>query len=143
MVSGYQLTGNFGQSVTCTDPANPMPQTCTNLGGSPFGSHDPRKIGTFDIPVPAGNYMVEVESINPGFDDGSSVGPLDPPIAAPGTAPQSSTISVAAGAMVIHDVTLQNTPPRFDSFESARLELHVPMALWLRREKLLAVMLAG
>jgi hypothetical protein len=142
VVSGYLFTGNFGQTVTCSDPANPTQQTCTNLGGSNFGSRDTRKIGAYDIPVPPGAYTVEVESINQNFEGGSSVGPLNPPIAAPGTAAPSSSISVTAGAITNLDITLQGTPPRFDSFESAQLLRREPLLLWLRRENL-AERLAG
>ena len=110
VVSGFRFTSNPGQSVTGT-----------NTGGSSFGSRDPLLIGRFEIPVPAGDYTVEVESINATFDAGSSVGPLDPPIPMPGTAPAAvGPITVAAGATVTgNDFTLVATDPRFDSFESS------------------------
>lgn len=73
VVSGFKFTGNPGQSVTGT-----------NTGGSSFGSRDPLMIGYYEIPVPAGSYTVEVEGIVSDFDQGSSVGPLDPPIPIPG-----------------------------------------------------------
>lgn len=73
VVSGYAFTGNPGQSVTGT-----------NTGGSAYGSRDPLKIGYYEMLVPAGKYTVEVESVSTDFNGGSSVGPLDPPIPAPG-----------------------------------------------------------
>ncbi len=126
VVSGFKFTGNPGQSVTanylpCT-PASACPPNGfadDNSGGSGFGSLTPGDIGLFEIPVPAGNYTIEVEAIDPSFEGGSSVGPLDPPIAMPGTAPApSAMIAVAAGATVAgNDVTLIGTDPRFDQFE--------------------------
>jgi hypothetical protein len=73
VVSGFKFTGNPGQSVTGT-----------NTGGSAFGSRDPMLIGYYEIPVLAGTYTVEVESIDPDFESGSSVGPLSTPIPMPG-----------------------------------------------------------
>lgn len=140
VVSGYPFTGNFGQSVTCRDPANPTPQTCTNLGGSVFGSRDPRKAGVFDIPVPAGSYTLEVESIHRAFVGGSRVGPLGVPIRNPGQdARLPNAVTVAAGQTVSGvDFVLQGTPPRLDSLESARLWLRDPLLLWQRKENLRA-----
>jgi hypothetical protein len=43
--------------------------------------------GFFELPgLPAGSYTVEVESVDPAFTGGSSVGPLDPPAVLPGPA---------------------------------------------------------
>ncbi len=86
-------------------------------GTSP-GSEAPGDIGLFEIPVPAGNYTVSVESINDQFVDGSSVG-SQIRIAMPGTAPPPiGPISVAAGSTVSgNNVTLIGTAPRFDQFE--------------------------
>jgi hypothetical protein len=137
VVSGYLFTGNPGQTVTCQNPAAPTPQTCANLGSS-FGSHDPAQIGYFEIPVPPGNYTVEVESVLADFQGGSGVGPLDPPIPAPGTAVVSAALSVSAGAMVVQNITLTGTPQRFDAFESAALQAPDPFVAWLRREEWLA-----
>lgn len=120
-VSGYQFTGNWGQSVTCTDPTNPTSATCTNLGGSSMGSRDPKLIGTFTLVVQPGTYNITVESVDPGFTAGSSLNPLDPPIPIPGTASPVSNVVVAAGATVTVNITLQGTPPTFDQFESAWL----------------------
>ena len=135
-VSGYLFTGNPGQTVTCVDPSNPTPQTCSNLG-DPFGSRDPALIGHFDIPLPPGNYTIAVESIFSGFGGGSSVGPLDPPIPAPGTFSTSVAVSVTAGATTSFNITLQGTQPRFDAFESASLHLSELPARWLRRSELI------
>ena len=87
-------------------------------GAEPFGTEAPDAIGLFEIPVPAGTYTIEVETINAEFVDGSSVGaPILIPM--PGTAPPpSGPVAVAAGATVSgNDVTLIGTPPRFDQFE--------------------------
>ncbi len=122
VVSGYLFTGNPGQSVTGT-----------NFGSS-FGSRDPTLVGFYRIPgLLPGNYTVEVESINEGFDAGSGVGPLNPPIPSPGpaefwdtgesdtdTVPGTpGTVSVSAGGVVMAiDIILNGTPPRFDQFEN-------------------------
>ncbi len=109
VVSGYLFTGNPGQSVTGT-----------NTPGSSFGSRDPTLVGFYRIPgLPPGSYTIEVESINAGFDAGSSVGPLNPPIPMPGTAPPpAGPVAVIAGPPAVTvDITLVNTPPRFDQFE--------------------------
>ncbi len=109
VVSGYKFRLFKGNSIN--DPGtNPAYQ---------FGSVAPGDIGLFEIPVPAGNYTVEVESIDPGFADTSSVGPLSPPIAMPGSAPApSAAIAVAAGSTTTgHNVVLIGTDPRFDQFE--------------------------
>ncbi len=133
-VSGYLFTGNPGQTVTCTDPANPTPATCTNLGSS-FGSRTTSQIGTFDIPVTPGAYTIELESINANFVGGSSVGPLFVPIPMPGTPPSLGSVTVHAGSVTIVNITLQGTPPRFDSFESASLTIRDDLWLWQRREE--------
>lgn len=104
-VSGYKFRVFHGNPIT-----NPQP--------SPFGTEAPDDIGLFEIPVPAGTYTIEVETINEEFEDGSSVGgPIRIPM--PGSAPPpSGPVAVAAGATAAgNDVTLINTPPRFDQFE--------------------------
>lgn len=136
-VSGYLFTGNPGQNVTGT-----------NDGGTPFGSRHPLLIGTYDIPVPPGSYNVEVESISEWFVGDSSVGPLVLPLPSPGpkefwntgesshdSTSDKSTVTVSAAA-VVNDINiiLNNTGPRFDSFESAELWLHRPLPAWLREE---------
>ncbi|MCH6553673.1 MAG: hypothetical protein IH793_05890 [Acidobacteria bacterium] len=110
VVSGYLFTGNPGQSVTGTNP------------GSFFGSLTPTLVGFYRIPgLLPGNYTIEVESINAGFDAGSGVGPLNPPIPMPGTAPSpAGPFVVSAGGTVTGgtNITLVGTPPRFDQFEN-------------------------
>ncbi|MDA2914519.1 hypothetical protein MYX77_11310, partial [Acidobacteriia bacterium AH_259_A11_L15] len=112
VVSGFLFTGNPGQSVTGTNP------------GSSFGGRDPLLIGTFDIPVPPGNYTVEVESIFSIFDVGSSVGPFDFPIPNPGAdefwdlgesatdvTTDSDPVTVTAGITTAGiDIILNGTP---------------------------------
>ncbi len=141
-VSGYLFTGNPGQSVTCIGAA------CTNVGGDPFGSRNPSLIGFYEIPAtPAtGGYTVEIESIDPGFVEGSRVGPMLTQIPLPGPPeffdgaesatdnPADSTpVTVTAGAGVPDiDIIVNGTPDRFDIFESARLWLPEPQPVWLR-----------
>jgi hypothetical protein len=62
--------------------------------------------------------MIHVESIQPEFTGGSSVGG-DIVIAMPGTSPGPvGPVTVAAGVATDGtDVTLVGTPPRFDQFE--------------------------
>lgn len=162
VVSGYLFTGNPGQSVTANYlPCNPS-SACpggfagNNSGGSVFGSRDPLLIGFYEIPVPAGDYTVEVESIDPFFAGGSSVGPLNPPIPNPGAdekwdlgesatdnPPDSSPITVSPGGLVpnIH-LILNGTGPRFDSFESSGmtpLEWPLLPSTWGREERSYAI----
>jgi hypothetical protein len=106
VVSGYLFTGNPGQQVSGDNP-----------GDDGFGSHSPRLIGMYDIPVRAGSYNLRVESIFFGFWGGSGVGPLFP-IPIPGGTPPAGPIKVSAGAHVERiDVSLTNQQPRFDQFE--------------------------
>ena|SRR5947207_7477636 len=109
VVSGYLFTQIPGQTVSTRNPA------------SLFGSADPAFRGTFDIPVPAGTYSLEFQSINSSFSFGSSVGPLSHPIAMPGSPPATATtpFTVAVGSPSTgHSVVLTGTPPRFDAFEA-------------------------
>jgi hypothetical protein len=49
------------------------------------GPPSPSLQGFFELPgLPPGSYTVEVEGIDPAFNGGSSVGPLDPPVVLPG-----------------------------------------------------------
>ena len=123
VVSGYLFTGNPGQTATCTDPSHPTSTTCSNIG-DPFGSRNPALIGHFEIPLPTGTYTVTVESVFEGFSGGSSVGPLAPPIPAPGTF-TSATVTVTAGATTPLTINLKSTQPRFDPLENALLETPV------------------
>ena len=82
--------------------------------------------------VPAGTYTLEVESIDSSFVNGSSVGPLNPPVPLPGPAEfwnqnesaydfplQRDTITVHAGQTIDNlNIILNGTPPRLDDNES-------------------------
>jgi hypothetical protein len=105
VVSGYRFRVLHGNPIN--DP-----------GGAGPGGSAPALIGLYEIPVPPGNYTVEVESIDPGFTEGSSVGgPILIPM--PGAAPAPiGPINVAAGSTTSgHDIVLIGTSPRFDQFE--------------------------
>ncbi len=84
----------------------------------PFGSQVAGDIGTYEIPLPLGNYRIFVESVDPQFIDGSSVGGQTR-IAMPGSAPPPvGPVTVAAGVTSTgNDFVLVGTPPRFDQFE--------------------------
>ena len=104
VVSGYRFRIFHG------NPINAAPDS--------FGSEAPALVGLYEIPVPPGNYTVEVESIDAGFTEGSSVGgPIR--IAMPGTAPAPiGPINVTADATAAgNDIVLIGTDPRFDQFE--------------------------
>ena len=106
VVSGYKFRAFHGNPITTNDQPS-------------AGTEAPGDIGLFEIPVPAGSYTVEVESIYFEFVGGSSVGPgLAIPL--PGSTPGPvGPINVAAGATVNGvDIILINTPPRFDQFET-------------------------
>lgn len=105
VISGYRFAIFHGNPIN--DP-----------GGAGPGGTAPALIGLYEIPVPPGNYTIEVESIDPGFTEGSSVGgPIR--IAMPGTAPAPiGPFNVTAGATTSgHDIVLIGTNPRFDQFE--------------------------
>ena len=120
VVSGYQFTGNPGQSVTGN-----------NAGGSRMGSRDTRLIGTFDIPAEPGTYKLHLESINSNFSGSESVGPLPVVIPIPGTPPSFGLqVSVVAGGTATLNIVLTGTAPRFDSFESSQLIVRDPLSLW-------------
>lgn len=120
VVSGFLFTDWPGQSVT------PEP-------GDPFGSRDPQKEGYFRIPVLPGQYRVRIETINPQFDSGSSVGPISTPIPAPGDS-VTQTVTVTVGVTSTLNITLFGTNyPRFDPFEDeSRL---IPPDIGLPRQK--------
>lgn len=104
VVSGYRFRAVHG---------NPL----TGDGPSPFGSTAPGDIGLFEIPVPAGSYTVEVESVHPDFTDGSSIGAYQIPM--PGVAPAPVGPIVVSPNVTApgNNVILIGTPPRFDQFE--------------------------
>lgn len=121
-VSGLYFTNNLGQSVSGD-----------NAGGSGYGSRQAALIGYYEIPVLPGTYTVQVESINSAFVDGSSVGPLDPPVPNPGQDEywkknesaydiplQQDTVTVGAGQTVSDtDIILNGTQPTFDQYEDS------------------------
>ena len=129
-VSGWRFVDGLGQSVTGTNP-----------GQSFIGDQsDPARVGLYEIPIPAGEYTVEVEQVFAGFIDGSGVGPLADvgQLPLPGGTPEFhnsggtesssdnpagfDTVSVTAGITVSGiDIILNGTDPRFDQFESARV----------------------
>lgn len=125
-VSGYLYT---------IDAGNPLVQS-SGFTPSPFGSRDQSRIGFYEIPgLPPGDYTVEVEAIDPGFVEGSGVGPISSFLGfnfpLPGPAefwnsaesatdnPGDSTpVTVSAGQVVENiDIILNGTPPRFDAWE--------------------------
>jgi hypothetical protein len=162
VVSGYRFTSNPGQSVTANYlPCSPAGASgCPlsgffddNSAGSQLGSRNPAYYGSYDIPVPAGvSYTVEVESVSNQFTGGSSVGPLDPPVALPGGIPEfwnaqessyddptaSDAIPTAPGQTITGtDIILNGTDPRFDQFEDGGAFLwHEGIVPWLRDERL-------
>ncbi len=104
VVSGYRFRVIHGNAITGQGG---------NLGGTA-----PNLIGLYEIPVPPGRYTIEVESIDAGFTDGSSVGgPIRIPM--PGTAPVAlGPVTVTAGGTISgNDMVLIGTAPRFDAFE--------------------------
>ena len=98
---------------------NPINEPSTEPLG-PFGDQVPGDIGFYEIPLPPGSYMIFVESIDPQFVDGSSVGG-SVRIAMPGASPAPiGPVTVTAGATFSgNDVVLIGTPPRFDQFEGS------------------------
>ena len=126
VVSGYLYTANPGQSVTAV-----LGGTEDNTYGSSPGSRNPALIGYYKLSVPPGTYTVEVEAIYSAFVDGSSVGPLDPPVALPGPPEfwnqdesafdfpmKRDTITVTAGEDITGiDIILNDANPRFDQYE--------------------------
>lgn len=103
-VSGYRFRFFLG---------NPI-----NDAGDNSGSTDPADIGFYEIPLPPGTYTIDVESIDPAFEGGSSVGgPVR--IDMPGTSPGPiGPVTVTAGDTSSgNDITLVGTAPRFDQFE--------------------------
>ena len=120
-VSGLYFTSNPGQS-------------CHRQQGERHRVEiRPALIGYYEIPVLPGTYTVQVESINNSFVDGSSVGPLNPPVPNPGQDEywkqnesaydiplQSDPITVNAGETVPNiNIILNGTQPTFDQYEDS------------------------
>lgn len=140
VVSGYAYTTNPGQSVTAI-----LGKFEDNTNGSLPGSRNPALIGYYKISVPPGTYTVEVEAIYTAFVGGSSVGPLDPPVALPGDPEfwnkdesafdfpmQRDMITVTAGENVTGiDIVLNGSYPRFDQYEDDGKLLDPPIPLLL------------
>ena len=137
VVSGFSFTGNPGQAITGD-----------NTNGSSFGSRNPALIGYYEIPVTPGTYTIQVENIDSSFVGGSSVGPLDPPAVTYGAAEfwhknesafddpaQRDPLTVAAGQKLSNlSFILNQTPPRFDSYEDGEVRLNSPENPFLLRE---------
>ena len=136
-VSGFEFTGNPGQSVSGT-----------NNNGSSFGSRNPALIGYYEIPATPGQYTLQVEGIDQSFDGGSSVGPLNPPIFLPGSGQfwhqydsafddgsKKDVLTVSAGQKLSNiNFILNGTAPRFDQFEDGEVRLEPPQHPFLLRE---------
>lgn len=136
VVSGFEFTGNPGQSITGT-----------NSTGSAFGSRNPVLIGYYEIPVPAGTYTVQTENLHEAFVGGSSVGPLDPPAITFGAyeywhqyesayddTGKKDPLTVQAGQKLSNiNFVLNQTPPRFDPFEDGEVLLEVPQVPFIFR----------
>jgi hypothetical protein len=147
VVSGFQFTGNPGQSITGD-----------NTGGSSFGSRNPALIGYYEIPVPPGTYTVQTENIGSHFTGGSRVGPLSPPAvtyaanefwhqyeSAYDDPTKADPLNVSAGQTVSNiNFILNQTNPlllRFDPFEDGEVRLepfHEPFVIRMSRPVSLA-----
>jgi hypothetical protein len=104
-VSGYRFRFFHGNEILGVPPDD-------------FGGTAPALIGLYEIPVPPGNYMIEVESIDPGFTEGSSVGgPVWIPMPGAAPAPIGPVNVVAGGTVSGNNLVLIGSPPRFDQFE--------------------------
>ncbi len=139
VVSGFQFTGNPGQSITGD-----------NTGGSSLGSRNPALIGYYEIPVTPGTYTVQTENIDAAFTGGSSVGPLDPPALTYGAfeywhlnesafddpSVKGSVIVQAGQKLSNINIILNQTPPRFDLFEDGEAQLKQPPFLFLGPRRL-------
>jgi hypothetical protein len=111
--SGFLFTGNPGQMVT------------GNNMGSQLGSRDALLAGYYELPVPAGDYTIEVEALDSRFVGGSSVGPLakflpygrGSQIAFPEAVPIAGPFHVIAGGTLSTDIVVPGTYARFDQYE--------------------------
>jgi hypothetical protein len=104
VLSGYRFRAIHG---------NPL----TGDGPSAFGTVAAGDIGLFEIPVPTGSYMIELESVHPSFVEGSSIGGYR--ISMPGSAPAPFGPVVVSPGLTSpgNNLILIGTPPRFDQFE--------------------------
>jgi hypothetical protein len=147
-VSGFLFTACVGNPVSTPGDCGPI---------TIFGSRDTSLIGFYDIPgLPAGDYTVEVEAIDPDFIGGSRVGPIGDlgfqfPLpgpaefySGPGEAGSSAldppdsffVLTVSAGSVRDNiDIILNDTLPGFDAWESAwwRRGRVGQLVAWLRR----------
>ncbi|MFQ5708440.1 MAG: FlgD immunoglobulin-like domain containing protein [bacterium] len=83
-----------GANVIVRNPANPFMEAASNVSGAldnsstniPAGGSPPAgEEGAYEIPglSPGGQYTVEIVNVNQQFTEGSSVGPIDPPLILP------------------------------------------------------------
>ena len=134
--SGYLFASWVGQ-----------PATGGEATGRELGSRDQLLLGDDDMLVPSGTYYVRVESYSWELY-GTISSAIYPPIPNPGrdeywNSDESATDSVDERTVITItpgdeqnnvNIILNGTPPRFDSFEGARLWLHGPLPAWLREE---------
>jgi hypothetical protein len=123
VVSGFLFTDNPGQSVTGD-----------NTGGSIFGARAANREGYFKIPVPPGQWSIQLESVVGIFVGGSSVGPLNPPAPMPGPVLSQPVVTVTAGQSTVINLSLAATQGRFDNFEGESL-LVLPPAPYVREKE--------
>jgi hypothetical protein len=136
VVSGYLFTGNPGQSVTASIPADE-----NNTDGDASGSRNTSLIGYYELSVPPGTYTIEVESVFDAFVGGSGVGPLNPPARLVGDPEfwnenesafdfplQRDPIIVHAGDNITGtDIILNYQFPRFDQYEDGGAFVDTPI----------------
>ena len=106
-------------------------------------------IGYYEIPVSPGTYTIQTENIDSSFTGGSSVGPLDPPVATNGAIEywhnyesafddptQHDPITVTAGQKISNvNMILNQTSPRFDPEEDGEVRLELPNVPFVLRER--------
>ena len=155
-ISGFRFTGNPGQAFTadylpCTSAADcPHGFYGNNVDGSRFGSRVPALLGWYEIPVPAGDYAVEVSDLL----QGGTIGPNNPPIPSPGPGEywnshetssdpdfkhldctavrQLDYIAVQAGRSIGNiDIIMNGTAPALDIFETGQVASPAPQSLSL------------
>jgi hypothetical protein len=126
-ISGYRFTGNPGQPYTA-DYLPCIPSTACvggTLGanpGSQFGSRDASLVGSYEIPVPPGQYTLEVQEIS-----GGAIGPIRPFLPLPGTGATLPGVVTVQPGQTLSDVNivLQGTDPPFDIFEQPQANISV------------------